>query len=61
MPGKKTLEVLVKDGINYLDIDNKDNDEETNKKMSACIHGSHRTDTKLLNKNITILWWILEK
>jgi hypothetical protein len=50
--GKKRLEVLVKDGVNHPDIKNKDNDEETNKRMGAWIHGSHLTDNKLLNKNI---------
>jgi hypothetical protein len=50
--GKKTLEVLVKDGVNHPDIDNEDNDEETNERMAAWIHGSHLTDNKLLNENI---------
>jgi hypothetical protein len=33
--GKKRLEVLVKDGVNHPDIEDKDNDEETNKRMTA--------------------------
>jgi hypothetical protein len=49
---KKRLEVLVKDGVNYPNIEDKDNDEETNKRMTAWIHGSHLTDNKLFNKNI---------
>ena len=33
--GKKRLEVLVKDGVNHPDIEDKDNDEETNEIMTA--------------------------
>jgi len=50
--GKKRLEVLVKDGVNHPDIEDKDNAEETNERMTAWIHGSHLTDNNLLNKNI---------
>jgi hypothetical protein len=50
--GKKRLEVLVKDGVNCPNIEDKDNDEVTNKRMTAWIHGSHLTDNKLLNKNM---------
>jgi hypothetical protein len=50
--GKKRLEVLMKDGVNHPDIEDRDNDEETNQRMTAWIHGSHLTDNKLLNKNI---------
>jgi hypothetical protein len=49
---EKRLEVLVKDGVNHPDIENKDNDEETNERMAAWIHGSHLTDNKFLNKDI---------
>ncbi len=42
----------MKDGVNHPNIENKDNDEETNKKMTAWIHKSHLTDNKLLNKNM---------
>ncbi len=42
----------MKDGVNHPDIEDKDNDEETNKRMTAWIHGSHLTDNKLLNKNM---------
>jgi hypothetical protein len=49
---KKTLEVLVKDGVNHPDIDDEDNNEETNQRVAAWIHGSHLTDNKLLNENI---------
>jgi hypothetical protein len=33
--GKKRLEVLAKDGVNHPDIEDNDNDEETNKRMTA--------------------------
>jgi hypothetical protein len=58
---KKKLEVLVKDGVNHPDIDNKDNDKETNKRIAAWIHGSHLTDNKLLNKNINNVMVDIEK
>ncbi len=53
--GKKRLEVLVKDGVNHPDIENEDNDEETNERMTAWIHRSHLTDNELLNKNMNII------
>jgi hypothetical protein len=49
---KKILEVLVKDVVNHPDIEDKDNNEETNERMTAWINGSHLTDNKLLNNNI---------
>jgi hypothetical protein len=52
MPGKRRLQVLVKDGVNYPDIEYNDNDEEANKRMTAWIQGSHLTDNKLLNENM---------
>jgi hypothetical protein len=49
---KKRLKVLVKDRVNHPDIENKNNDEETNERMTAWIHRSHLTDNKLLNENM---------
>jgi hypothetical protein len=46
------LEVLVKDGVNHLDIEDKNNDEETNKRITGWLHGSHLTDIKLLSNSI---------
>jgi hypothetical protein len=51
MPEKR-IEVLVMDGVNHPYIEDKENDEETNKRMTAWIHGSHLTDNKLLNENM---------
>jgi hypothetical protein len=45
-------EVLVKDGVNHPNTDNKENDDETNKRMIAWIHGSHPSDNKLLNDTL---------
>jgi hypothetical protein len=42
----------VKDGVNHPDIEDKDNDEETTKRMTAWIHESHLTDNKLLKENM---------
>ncbi len=42
----------MKDGVDHPDIEDKDNDEETNERMIAWIHGSYLTDIKLLNNNI---------
>jgi hypothetical protein len=42
----------VKDGVNHPNIEIKDNDEETNKRMTAWTHRSHLTGKKLLSKNI---------
>jgi hypothetical protein len=50
--GEKRLEVIVKDGVNHPNIEDKDNDEETDKRMTAWIHGCHLTDKKLLNENM---------
>jgi hypothetical protein len=50
--GGKRHEVLVKDGVNHPHIEDEDNDEETNGRMTAWIHGSHLTDNKFLNKNM---------
>jgi hypothetical protein len=45
-------EVLVKDGVNHPDIDDKQNDIETSKQMVAWIHGSHLFDNKFLNDTL---------
>jgi hypothetical protein len=50
--GKPRIEVLVKDGVNFPDTDDKQNDDETNERMDAWIHGSHLTDNKLLNDTL---------
>ena len=50
--GEKRLEVLVKDGVNHPNIEDKDKDKETNKRMTAWIHRSHLSDNKLLNENM---------
>jgi hypothetical protein len=42
----------VKDGVNHLNIEGEEDDEETNKRMTAWIHGSHLTNNKLLIKNM---------
>jgi hypothetical protein len=48
----KRLEVLVKDGVNHPDIEDKNNDEETNNRITGWLHGSHLTDNKLLSNSI---------
>ncbi len=45
----------MKDGVNHPNIEDKDNDEETDKRMSAWIHGSHLTDNKLLNEDMNYI------
>jgi len=50
--GKPRVEVLVKDGVNFPDTDDKQNDDKTNKRMDAWIHGSDLTDNKLLNDTL---------
>ena len=47
--GKPRAEVLVKVGVNHPDTDDTKNDEETNKRMSAWVHQSHLTNSKLHN------------
>jgi hypothetical protein len=44
----KRLEVLVKEGVNHPDIEDKNNDEETNERITGWLHGSHLTDNILL-------------
>jgi hypothetical protein len=48
----KRLEVLVKEGVNHPDIEDKNNDEETNERITGWLHGSHLTDNKLLSDSI---------
>jgi hypothetical protein len=48
----KRLEVLVKEGLNHPDIEDKNNDEETNERITGWLHGSHLTDDKLLSNSI---------
>ncbi len=36
----KRLEVLVKEGVNHPDIEDKNNDEETNERITGWLHGS---------------------
>jgi hypothetical protein len=48
----KRLEVLVKEGVNHPNIEDKNNDEEINKRITGWIHGSHLTDNKLLSNSI---------
>jgi hypothetical protein len=50
--GEKRLEVLVIDGVNHPDIEDDDNNEKTNKRMTAWIQGSQLTDNKSLNENM---------
>ncbi len=53
----KRLEVLVKEGVNHPDIEDKNNDEETNERITGWLHGSHLTDNKLLTNrlnNVTV-------
>ncbi len=45
-------EVLVKDGVNHPDTDDKENDNKINKQMVAWIHGSQITDNNLLNDTL---------
>jgi hypothetical protein len=48
----KRLEVLVKEGVNHPDIEDKNNDEETHERIIGWLHGSHLTDNKLLSNSI---------
>ncbi len=42
----------MKDGVNHPDIEDKNNDEETNKRITGWLHGSHLTKNKLLSNSI---------
>ncbi len=48
----KRLEVLVKDRVDHPDIEDKNNDEETNERITGWLHESHLTDNKLLSNSI---------
>jgi hypothetical protein len=48
----KRVEVHVKEGVNHPDIEDKNNDEETNEKITGWHHVSHLTDNKLLGNSI---------
>ncbi len=48
----KRLEVLVKEGVNHPDIEDKNNDEETNERITGWLHGSHLTVNKILRDSI---------
>ena len=50
--GNLRVEVLVKDGVNHPNTDDKQNDDKSNKRMDEWIHGSHLTDNKLLNATL---------
>ena len=41
----KRVEVHVKEGVNHPDIEDKNNDEETNERITGWLHGSHLTVT----------------
>jgi hypothetical protein len=48
----KRLEVLVKEGVNHPNIEDKNNNEETNERITGWLHGIHLTDNKLLTDSI---------
>jgi hypothetical protein len=48
----KKLEVLMKEGVNHPNIEDKNNDEETNERITGWLYGSHLTDNKLLVNSI---------
>ncbi len=48
----KRLEILVKEGVNHPDIEDKNNDEETNERITGWLQRSHLTDNKLLSDSI---------
>ena len=41
--------------MNHPDIEDKNNDEETNERITGWLHGSHLTDNKLLNNSRNIV------
>ncbi len=49
---QKKIKVLVKEGGNHPDINDDHHDDETCKRMTAWLHGSHLTDNKLLDDSI---------
>jgi hypothetical protein len=48
----KRLEVLMKKQVNHPNIGDKNNDEETNERITGWLHGSHLIDNKLLTDSI---------
>jgi hypothetical protein len=48
----RRLEVLVKEGVNHPDIEDNNNNEETNERITRWLHGSHLTDNNLLSNSI---------
>ncbi len=46
------LEVLMKEGVNHPDIEDKNNDEETNERITGWLHRSRLTDKKSLSDSI---------
>ncbi len=42
----------MKDGVNHPDIEDRNNDEKTNERITGWLHGSHLTDNKLLSDSI---------
>jgi hypothetical protein len=48
----KKIEILVKEGVNYLDIDEENLDKEALERLTGWIHNSHFTDNKLNDKCI---------
>ncbi len=41
----KRLDALMKEGVNHPDIEDKNNDEETNERITGWLHGSHLMET----------------
>ncbi len=50
----KRLEVLMKEGVNHPNIEDKNNDKEINQRITGWFHRSHLTDNKLLSDSITM-------
>ncbi len=42
----------MKEGVNHPNIEDKNNDEETNERITGWLHGSHLTDNKLLTDSL---------
>ncbi len=47
----RRLEVLVKEGVNHPNIEDKNNDEETNERITGWLHGRHLTETFFLDSD----------
>jgi hypothetical protein len=48
----KKIEILAKEGVNHLDIDEENLDKETLERLTGWIHKSHFIDNKLNDKCI---------